>query len=70
MKSVVSTAFLKVPLIVIGVVVLCLGVSFVLTDPAPSTLPRRVRHLHAAISAMWSSPPGLYRPPRLSTYPS
>ena len=38
MKSAVSTAFLKVPLIVIGVVVLCLGASFVLTDPAPSYL--------------------------------
>ena len=57
MKSVVSTAFLKVPLIVIGVVVLCLGASIVLTDPAPSTLPRRLRHLLADISAMWSSPP-------------
>ena len=69
MKSVVSTAFLKVPLIVIGVVVLCLGVSFVLTDPAPSTLPRRVRHLLAAISAMWSSPPRAVPTPPLVDIP-
>jgi hypothetical protein len=69
MKFVVGTALLKVPLIVIGVVVLCLGASFVLTDRAPSTLPRRARHLLAGISAMWSSPPKVVPSPPLVNMP-
>ncbi len=43
MKSVVVTALLKVPLIVLGIFFLCLGLSFILTDPDPSTLPERAR---------------------------
>jgi len=57
MKLRVVSVSLKFPLIVIGLVVLCLGASIVLTDPAPSTLPGRARSWLASISARWSSPP-------------
>ncbi len=69
MKSVIRTALLKLPLIAIGIFVLCLVVSFVLTDPAPSTLPRRTRRLFAAISAILSSAPKVVPSPPLVNMP-
>jgi len=69
MKSVVGTALLKVPMIVVGLVVLCLVASFVLTDPAPSTLPRRVRRLFADIAAILSSKPEVVPSPPLVDMP-
>src|ERR1700735_1824900 len=55
MKSRRGTLFLKVPLIVISIVVLCLGASIVLTDPSPATLPLRARDALAAIPGQWST---------------
>jgi hypothetical protein len=60
---------LKFPLIVVGLVVLCLGASIVLTDPAPSTMPRRARRLLADISARWSSPTRIAPNPPLVSVP-
>ena len=63
-KSAVGATLLKVSLIVVGVVVLSVGASIVLTDPAPSTLPRRARHWLADISAKRNPPPkGIATPP-------
>jgi Protein of unknown function (DUF3179) len=56
LKLSVSTALFKVPLIAIGVAVLCLATSFALTDPAPTTLPRRTWRLLQDIAALPSSP--------------
>jgi hypothetical protein len=55
MKSHLGTIIFKVPLIVISVIVLCLGTSIVLTDPAPSPLPVRTRDLLASVSDQWST---------------
>ena len=47
----------KLPLIVIGLIVLCLGASIVLTDAAPSTLPGYAWRWLADIPARWFPPP-------------
>jgi hypothetical protein len=52
MKLSVGTILFKIPLLVIGLVVVCLVAAFVLTDPAPSTLPRRARRLAGEIAAI------------------
>ena len=61
------TAFLKVPLIVVGVITLALGTAIVLTDPAPGslwTLPRRTRRLIEEVSK--APPPE----PEVSPFPA
>jgi uncharacterized protein DUF3179 len=57
MKPRVVSGLVKFPLIGMGLVVLCVGASVVLTDSAPSTLPGRARRWLADISAHWFPPP-------------
>ena len=60
-KFPVSRRLLTKLSIAIGIVVLSLGSTLVLTDPAPSTLPRRARTLLADSLARWTSPPRICR---------
>ena len=59
-----GAVFLKASLIAIGVVVLAVGACILLTDSAPSTMPRRTWHWLADLPSMWSyQPRGMENPP-------
>ena len=65
MWSVVGKVLLKVPLIVVGVVLLALGASIVLTDPDRATLFLRARRWIAARAWRSSSPPRAVAEPKV-----
>jgi hypothetical protein len=56
LKLSLSTVLFKFPLIAIGVTILCLATCFALTDPFPTTLPRRTWRLLQGLAARPSAP--------------
>jgi Protein of unknown function (DUF3179) len=68
-KTRFRTVFIKIPIIAAGMAVLSLIASFILTDPAPATLPRRTIQALAGIVPIGNSPPKNSSNPPLVNFP-
>ncbi len=68
MRLGIAASFLKVPLVITTVLGVSVIACFVMTDPAPSTLPRRARRFVADVGALLNptSPRPIPSPPLTS----